>query len=104
MSGAAKSGRPPWALTVWVDDLAIYTEVPCKEGPPLIQRYPLHEGGLSRALAFLREFHLKHEPQGGTFAILNNANIDRGKAGIINATPSQRDAARSALKKAGIIK
>ena len=96
MTTAAKSARPPWSVVCWADDTAIYTEIPATSGPPLIQRYALTEGGLSKALEFLRAFHRKYQPTGGDYKITLQANIKRpGIAG----TDAQREQARAILKR-----
>lgn len=100
MTEVAKSGRPPWAITCWVDDFAVFTEVPCKSGPPLIQKYSLSESGLSRALAFLRAMHLEARPNGGTYKIGVQANITKPGPKVSEET---REKARAVLKRAGII-
>ena len=99
MADAARSARPPWALTCWVDDNFIYSEVPCANGPPLIQKYPLTEGGLSHALNFLRTFHRKHQPTGGDYKITLQANIKRAKP---EGNEAQRAKAREILRKLNI--
>jgi hypothetical protein len=49
------TAKPSHALTMWVDDTAIYVEIPATNGGyPYIQHFPLHEAGLSKALNFLR--------------------------------------------------
>ena len=52
--GFASEFIPAWAVTCWCDDDAVYTAIPTKAGPPLIQRYPLTEGGMTKAINILR--------------------------------------------------
>lgn len=92
----APSARPAWALTMWADDSFIYTEIPAKSGPPLIQKYELCEGGLSKALAFMRDFHRKHQPKGGDYKITLQAKITRPAP---QATDASREKAREILRK-----
>lgn len=100
MTTIASSGRPAWAIVCWADDNAVYTEVPCKNGPPLIQKYSLSESGLAKALAFLRAMHREAKPSGGTYTIGQQANITKRGA----ETPAEaRERALAVLKKAGII-
>lgn len=94
---AAKSARPAWAVTCWVDDYNVYTEIACSSGPPFIQSYPLTEGGLSKALAFMRNAYRKHEPKGGAYPILQQANIS--KPTIQAFEPEARKRAQEILKK-----
>lgn len=55
MSGSLAPSPPAHALLCWVDDRSVYIQVPVLNNPmPLIQSYPLTEGGLSKALNFLR--------------------------------------------------
>jgi hypothetical protein len=49
------TARPSWALTMWTDDNYIYAEIPSTEGNPYIAKFPIVEGGLSKALNFLRQ-------------------------------------------------
>lgn len=90
------SARPPWALVVWTDDNNVFTEVPCKDGPPLIQKYPLTDHGLGRALNFLKAFHKKHQPTGGDYKITLQAKI---KKPAVVGTDAQREQVRSVLKR-----
>ncbi len=81
------SGRPPWAVTCWTDDVNVYLELPCVDGPPFIQTYALTENGLGKALSFMRDFHRQHEPKGGTYKIAPHPKLNP-----INtlATPERR--------------
>jgi hypothetical protein len=55
MANLASPPHPAHALLCWIDDRHVYICVPVKNNPiPLIQSYPLHEAGLSKALNFLR--------------------------------------------------
>ncbi len=96
MADFATSARPPWSIVCWADDHAIFTEVPCISGPPLIQRYALTEGGLSKALDFLRAFHRQHQPTGGDYKITLQANIKRSAP---QGSDAQREKAREILKR-----
>lgn len=100
MTSAATSARPPWAIICWTDNGNVYTEIPAKSGPPLIQKYPLSEAGLAKALAFLRALHAEAKPNGGTYTILQQANITRPGPKV---SEDVRERARAVLKKAGII-
>jgi hypothetical protein len=50
----APTAKPSWAVTAWVDDRYIYIEIPSTKGNPYVQKYPITEGALSKALNFLR--------------------------------------------------
>lgn len=92
--------RPPWAVTMWADDEAIYLEIPAKDGPPFIQRYLKTEGGLSKALALMVTTHRKHQPKGGSYKIVNSFTR---KSTINDFTQDQRETARAILRKHGLI-
>lgn len=59
MTTAALSARPVYAVTMWCDFTNIYVELPVSGGPPYITKYALTEGGLSKALATMRDLHAK---------------------------------------------
>lgn len=100
MTTIAPSGHPAWAITCWVDDHAVYTEVPCKSGPPLIQKYSLSESGLAKALAFLRLMHKEARPAGSSYTIGQQANITKPRT---QSPAEARERALVVLRKAGII-
>jgi hypothetical protein len=57
MATLAPSAAPINALRMWTDGREIYVEIPGSAAigtPPYITSYPLHEGGLWRALNMLR--------------------------------------------------
>jgi hypothetical protein len=100
------SGKPAWAITCWVDDSFVYTEIPCTDGPPLITKHAFSEAGLSKALGMMRDLHRKLAPQGGYHKLVPhpivNKTIKRGK--MIQPTDEQRKMVHDILKKSGIIK
>lgn len=96
MTTTAPSARPPWAVTCWVDNGAVYTEVPALTGPPLIQKYDLCDSGLNKALSFMRDLHRKHQPLGGDYKITLQANIK--KVGV-DYSQAQRQKARDILRR-----
>lgn len=49
------TARPPRAAIAWATRDAIFCEIPCKDGPPLIVRYRLTPEGLQQALNILLE-------------------------------------------------
>lgn len=99
---AAPYARPAWAVTAWVDDVAVYVELPGSAGLPYITKYPLTEGGLSTALNLMRQAH--HQASGGrrytipTDGVAKPSNV-KSPAG----TPSQRANALALLRKHKII-
>ena len=101
MAKAISSAAPPYAVTIWVDHVNLYMEIPAKDGGiPYIACYALSEGGLSKALSMMREAHNKSVPLGGDYKIPFNPMIR--KASINNFSADQRDAAREILRKMGI--
>ena len=54
MTTLAPFAHPPHALLCWIDDVNIYIEIPSTVGNPYVQKFPIVEGGLSKALNFLR--------------------------------------------------
>lgn len=104
----SSTGRPAWAITAWVDDSYVYTELPVKDGPPLIQKYAFSEAGLSKALGLMRNLHRKlSDPTVGQPQLQPHPNVKhkrtlyRGKP--IEVSSEQRDMVHALLKKNGII-
>lgn len=55
MTATLAPSPPAHAVLCWTDDINVYIQVPVKNNPmPLIQSYPCNDGGLSKALNFLR--------------------------------------------------
>lgn len=50
---AATTARPTQAAIAWATRDNLFCEIPCKDGPPLIVRYPLTAEGLRTALNIL---------------------------------------------------
>lgn len=99
------TGRPPWAVTAWVDDSYVYIELPCKDGPPYIEKHAFSESGLSKALGMMRDLYRKQRPKGGTYSLSRHPKLiamDKSK-GLPQASDSQRTIVRNILKKRGII-
>jgi hypothetical protein len=98
MTTIAKSFRPPWALTCWVDDVAVYIEIPMAP-IPYIQRFALTDSGLHKALNALREIH--REAPGRWEAPTQQPMITR--VGKPKPTAAQLETVRAILKKHGVI-
>ncbi len=103
--------RPAWAVTMWSDDHDIFVELPMTGGGvPYIMRYPLTEGGLSRALEVLRI--RKRETVLPTMDQPANYTLPRHQPQVklsktqerlhAETTEAQRDNARRLLAKLGI--
>jgi hypothetical protein len=45
---------PAWAVTCWCDDEFVYVALPVKNAAPYIQKFPLTEGGMTKAINILR--------------------------------------------------
>ena len=100
------SARPPHAVIAWVDDVAVYLELPCKDGPPYITKFPLTDNGLHKALNLMRQaYHDAQRPTNGkakpesTFA----PRHPKVKSSKPEYSPEQREAARETLKKLKLI-
>lgn len=47
---------PPWAVTMWTNDIEIFVAMPMKSGgTPYIMSFPLNGDGLTKALNILRQ-------------------------------------------------
>lgn len=94
-----QSFTPPHALTCWVDTEYVYTAIPTKSGPPLIQKYSLTEGGLTKALTALkvqrRDLGAKHKTK--TTVVAKRHQSDP------RFNETQREKTRAVLRKMGII-
>ena len=107
MTTFASSARPPWAVTMWVDDHAVYMELPVKNGPPYITKHEFCEGGLSKALGMMRDIYRAQAPSGGSYNLTKHPLIEanaKAKSRSPQATDAQREAARATLKRLGITK
>lgn len=103
MTSASPSFRPPWAIVMWADGAFIYSEIPCVSGPPLIQRYSNTEGGLTKALSFLKDRQRTSGPSKGR--VYPAPKVTRAKARPLpsGANEEDRAKARAILKKRGLI-
>jgi len=98
MSNKSHTGRPPWAVTAWVDTTAVYIELPMKAGgQPYIVTYPLSEGGLAKALSFMA---LQYQEKDGYKMTLPKHPETKYAKGM---RESRREYALTALTALGII-
>lgn len=100
----ARSYRPPYAVTCWVDDGAIHIEIPSKDPslPPYIQRYSLSEGGLAKALAAMKAGYKAYKDTGRVFSPISRT--PKRKHHSADAfSDNQREAARAILKRMGLL-
>lgn len=81
---------PPHAVLCWIDDLAVYVELPCTDGTFHRLTFPLSENGLSRALNLLRS---RPKPE---------SHLPPRAIPSSRFTTSQLDAALSALRRVGV--
>ena len=95
---AAPNMIPPWSVTMWADDKAIYSEVPFKNGGSYIQRYPLSEGGLWKALQMLREMH-RIMGKDKEYEV----KLVKVRPGKLTATDEQKERVRNLLRKRGLL-
>lgn len=101
----AHSARPLGTAIAWATKTELFVEIPCKDGPPYICRYPKTANGLAQALNVLVE----NTKASTTYAIQDRTRTAkptlahpkvRREAPI---TESQREAARAVLKRLKII-
>jgi len=98
----APSAKPSWALTCWVDDRYVYIEVPTTMQHPFVEKFPIHEQGLSHALNFLRKrYELVPLGEKNYTAPPIRPSTVNGKPPV--QTADQRDAALNVLRKLGIV-
>ncbi len=111
MSGSyLASGKPSWATTMWVDDNAVYMELPVTDGPAFITRYEFSEGGLSKALGMMRDLHREKNPDNRPLNLTKHPIIAASakakvlaKTRVPEASTAQRDNARAVLKRLKVI-
>ncbi len=94
---SAKSAAPPYAVLCWADELNIYMQLPSINGP-YIARFARSEGGLSAGLHHMGALHIEHS--GVPF---HRAEIPPKALTMKGLTQNDREAARDALKKIGVI-
>ncbi len=93
----AKSAAPPWSVLTWADELNIYMQLPGGNGP-YVARFARSEGGLSAALHHMGAMHIEYSGQPFTRAPLPSKELMAK-----GLTQNDREAARDALKKLGVI-
>lgn len=85
-----------------VDDRYVYIEIPSKTGSPYVDKFPLCEAGLSKALNLLR---IRYEELPSSMknyvAPPIEPTLKNGKAPI--QTAAQRDAALAVLRKLNLL-
>ena len=96
MTDFATSARPTRAAIAWATADSIFVEIPCGDLPPYITRYHKTAAGLQAALNILLE-----NPETETRTIARSHPKLRKVGPTFDE--SERQAARDALKKAGII-
>ncbi|MDE2106691.1 MAG: hypothetical protein KGL39_56270 [Patescibacteria group bacterium] len=97
------TARPPRAAIAWVHGEAIYVEIPHKDnGPPFIVRYHKTTTGLADALNILIEH--AEAPYSRPTRDINAGHpaIKQVKSKVV-ASEDQREAARLALRKLGLL-
>lgn len=100
--------KPRWALTLWVAEGSILVEMPTAYDEPYYLKYPLTEGGLSKALNLLK-FQHRECTRRGPRTIKNNAGDVLGTKHPIKrpitagTTQENRDRIKEILKKRGLI-
>jgi hypothetical protein len=101
MTTAASSARPPATAIAWATATELFCEIPCAAGPPYIARYPRTAEGLAQALNVL--IAKPERPAPGKPATSTPRSHPAVRKPGPSFTETEREAARAALKKAGII-
>lgn len=97
-ASVAKSAAPSYAVLMWADERNVYAQLPSVNGP-YVAAFPFTEGGLSAALHHMGAMHVEHS--GVPFMRMA---LPPSKELIAKGlTQNDRDAARDALKKLGVI-
>lgn len=94
------TARPPRAAICWFHGGALYCEIPCKDGPPYIVRYPATATGLAQALNVQIE-HEDRAPNPTPKPDLNAEHpaIKRPKSHAEWATEEQRAKTQEVLRR-----
>lgn len=99
---SASSAAPPHALLCWLDDRYVYVEIPSKTGTPFVDKFPLCEAGLSKALNLLR---LRYDELPSSMKNYTEPQVEpslkNGKVPI--QTSAQRDQALAVLRKLNLL-
>lgn len=96
------TAAPPWAVTAWVDDVNVYIELPTVNGAPFVTKFALTEGGLSKALHYMRAEHNKHQPQGGYYIVPDHTLKPSKGIEKVKASERTRESTRAILKRLGL--
>jgi hypothetical protein len=100
---ATLAAIPTHALLCWVDDRNVYISIPTKSGLPFIERFPLHEAGLSKALNYLRIRYDELPSHEKNYTVPPvPVTVGRGGKPPVQ-TEAQRDAALALLRKMGVV-
>ena len=102
MAQGLARAAPPHALLCWLDDRYVYIEIPSKTGSPYVDKFPLCEAGLSKALNLLR---IRYEELPSSMKNYTVPPIEptlrNGKTPV--QTTAQRDAALAVLRKLNLL-
>ena len=95
----APTARPANAAIAWATPKELFCEIPCRNGPPYIIREHRTAEGLARILGVLID-HAEKPSHGRARTVPASHPAIRRPAVTFDET--EREAARAALKKAGI--
>lgn len=98
---ALSTARPTHAVIMWSDDRNIYVELPTTLGVPYVTKYPLNEGGLTKALNILKTRY-EEAPSHEKNYVAPVAFTNNGKPPV--QTSEQRAVAHNVLRKLGLLK
>lgn len=93
----APTARPLYAVVIWSDENAIYIELTSIHGPCVL-RYPLSEGGLSKALHLMSDQHRQ-----ASSPVYNLPPIPSGYKPKGDFNDDQREKARAVLRRLRVI-
>jgi|ERR1700735_3392674 len=102
MAYALPSAAPPHAVVCWLDDRYVYVEIPSKTGSPYVDKFPLCEAGLSKALNLLRIRYDELPSSMKNYVVPPiEPTVKNGKPPI--QTAAQREQALAVLRKLGLV-
>ena len=102
MAKGLARAAPPHAILCWLDDRYVYIEIPSKTGSPYVDKFPLCEAGLSKALNLLRTRYEELPSSMKNYTVPPiEPTLRNGKTPI--QTTAQRDAALAVLRKLNLL-
>lgn len=100
MTSSLPSAKPPSTAIAWANKNELYVEIPGKDGPPYICKYPLTIEGLTSGLNILVSHPSPPSYQPPAVAQTAHPKVSRPN---VRFTQTHRDAAADILRKMKII-